>query len=86
MLLDVGLDSDTTLLPIGEVESNDSAAAVVLAYKTESLSGTFTIVMVVHHDCEAVAGDSMRNRTPDSFTRSGNQDGSAHCSLISIDS
>ena len=58
---------------------------LVLADETQSLLGTFTIAMIVHDDCEAIARDSMRNRTPDSFTRSGDQDGSAHCSFIPID-
>jgi len=64
MLFDVGFYSDTTLLPIGKVESNDSAPAVVLAYETESLSGTFGVWRRLLHDWGRVRIHPQSQRQP----------------------
>jgi hypothetical protein len=71
MLDDIGFDPNATLLSISEVEAHDPSAAIALADETQSLFGTFSVAMIVHHDCKAVARNSLRNRAPDSFTRSG---------------
>src|SRR6202030_2918225 len=84
MLGDIRLDPSATLLSISEVEAHDPAAAIVLVDETESLLGTFTIAMIVDDDCESIACDSTRDRTRDSFTRSGNEDCSAHRSHFLI--
>jgi hypothetical protein len=78
MVGDISFETRAALVSILEVELDDSAASAALADGINSLPRALTITAIVHHDREAVASEPLRDRAPDSFARSGHEDGSAH--------